>query len=90
MEIKEKQWLLIIFIVILVTRLILAFSTPNFTYDSYFHLRQVEEIKETGLPNYQDELSYGGRVLRFLPLFHYTMAFLSMMIPLEIIAKQLI
>jgi len=60
---------------------------PNFTYDSYFHLRQVEQIGERGFPLYQDGLSYGGRTLVFLPAFHYVMAFFDLFLPLEMVAK---
>ena len=87
MELKIKRWLIILFILTLMARLILAFAIPNFTYDSYFHLRQVEHIKEAGFPIFEDELSYGGRVLRFLPFFHYLIAFFSFFLPLEIAAK---
>ncbi|HIJ11770.1 TPA: hypothetical protein HA278_06950 [Candidatus Woesearchaeota archaeon] len=84
---NRKHWLALIFILTLTIRLIVAFSTPNFTYDSYFHLRQVEHITETGTPLFEDDLSYGGRELRFLPLFHYVMAFFDLFLPLTIVAK---
>lgn len=77
----------IIFLVTITARLLLAFSLPNLTYDSYFHLRQVEHIRETGLPLYLDPLSYGGRELTFLPLFHYLAAFFSFFLPLPLVAK---
>ena len=81
--------LLLIFLATLAVRLILAFSIPNFTYESYFHLRQVEHISETGLPLYHDPLSYGGRDLPFLPVFHYLAAFFDLFLPLEFVAKVL-
>ena len=84
---KYAYWVLAIFLVTLATRLIIAFTIPNFTYDSYFHLRQIEEISTTGLPLYQDPLSYGGRQHGFLPVFHYCMAFFALFLPLEIAAK---
>ena len=84
---KHSYILIAIFIITLATRLILAFTIPNFTYESYFHLRQVEHITEHGVPLYHDELSYGGRELRFLPFFHYFMAFFNLFLPLEIVAK---
>lgn len=70
-------------------RLILAFSISNFTYDSYFHLRQVEHITSHGLPLYDDPLSYGGRTLIFLPAFHYLSASLDLFLPLDLVAKLL-
>ncbi len=86
---KSKHWLIIIFLVTLTARLILAFSVPNLTYDSYYHMRQVEHITEHGLPLYQDSLSYGGRELFFLPLFHYVAAFFDLFLPLALVAKIL-
>lgn len=86
---KTRDWLIIIFSATLLLRLILAFSMPTFTYDSYFHLRQVEHITETGLPLYHDPLSYGGRSYVFLPLFHYLAAFVDVFLPLELLAKIL-
>ncbi len=87
MEKKRNYWLLGIFLAVLAVRLILALALPNFTYESYFHLRQVEHITATGLPLYQDSLSYGGRELVFLPGFHYFMAFFDLFLPLEFAAK---
>ncbi|MDO8511210.1 MAG: hypothetical protein Q7S55_03530 [Nanoarchaeota archaeon] len=78
-----------IFVGVLLIRLILAFMVPEFTYESYFHLRQVEHILETGLPFYQDPLSYGGRELAFLPLFHYLAALFSLFLPVTLVAKIL-
>jgi hypothetical protein len=89
MNSNHKKWLIIIFIVVLAIRLFLAFSTPNFTYESYFHLRQIDQITQTGLPLYEDPLSYGGRTLRFLPGFHYLMAVFATIIPLPIVVKIL-
>ncbi|MBI4983102.1 glycosyltransferase family 39 protein [Candidatus Woesearchaeota archaeon] len=87
MEKATRYWLTAIFILTLVTRLVLAFVIPNFTYESYFNLRQVEHIHDTGLPLYQDELSYNGRESRFLPFFHYLLAGFSFLMPLELVAK---
>ncbi len=90
MNLNKEQWLLVsIFVLVLITRLLLAFTTPYFTYESYYHLRQIEHITATGIPAYEDPLSYGGREIRFLPLFHYLLAFFALLFPLEIIAKIL-
>lgn len=87
MEKKTKSLLLILLLATLAARLVLAFLIPNFTYDSYFNLRQVEHITEDFTPWYHDELSYGGRNLRFLPFFHYFMALFDLILPLELAAK---
>ncbi|MBI2124922.1 glycosyltransferase family 39 protein [Candidatus Woesearchaeota archaeon] len=76
-----------IFLLTLAVRLFFAFTLPEFTYESYFHLRQVDHILDTGLPLYHDGLSYGGRELRFLPFFHYFTALFALVIPIEIAAK---
>ncbi len=87
MDNRTKYWLIGIFLLTLAVRLTLSFLIPNFTYESYFHLRQVEHITQTGLPLYHDSLSYGGRELIFLPFFHYFMTFFDLLLPLELAAK---
>ena len=52
-------------------------------------MRQVEHIAQNWLPLVHDPLSYGGRDLVVLPLFHYLAAFWSLFLPLEIVAKIL-
>lgn len=84
---RNTKILIALFISIVLIRLFLAFSIPTFTYESYFHLRQVDHILDTGLPKYHDGLSFGGREMRFLPFFHYFMAFFGLFLPLEIVAK---
>src|SRR3989338_3328104 len=79
--------LAVIVLLTLATRLYFAFTIPNFTYESYFHLRQIEHIQQTGLPLYYDTLSYGGRTFLFLPLFHYVLAFFGLIFPLILAAK---
>lgn len=86
---KTNKILLTIFIITLLTRLILSFITPNFTYDSYFHLRHVDHITNNLTPLYEDPLSYGGRELTFLPIFHYLAALFNLFLPLTIVAKLL-
>src|SRR3989338_1317830 len=91
-EVKNKHSeiiLLLLFLITLIVRLTLSFSLDNLTYDSYYHLRQVEHIAQTGLPLYDDPLSYGGRESIFLPLFYYISAFFNLFIDLEILAKIL-
>ena len=78
-----------IFLGVLSIRLVLAFMIPEFTYESYFHLREVEHIVETGVPFYYDTLSYGGRELAFLPFFHYLAALFNLILPINLVAKIL-
>jgi hypothetical protein len=70
-------------------RLYFAFQTNEFDYNSYFTIRQVEHIKETGFPLFEDDLSYGGRTFVFIPTFHYILAFFSLFMPVFITAKIL-
>jgi hypothetical protein len=83
------QRLIILTILIFALKLFFAFSQTGFTYDSYFHLRQVESITQTGIPLFQDSLSYGGRAHLFLPAFHYLAAIFAFIFPLELVAKVL-
>lgn len=84
---KEYIILLAIFIITLAVRLFLSFQTQDFTTDSYYHLRQIDSIKETGLPIINDELSYGGRTQIIMPIFHYTIAPLALLTSSETAAK---
>jgi len=84
---KQHIILTIIFIVSILFRLSFAFRTPYFDYDSYFTLRQIENIKETGLPIFYDDISYNGRDILFIPSFHYILAVFSLFIPTAIAAK---
>jgi hypothetical protein len=78
---RKKQPVVLLACICLVSlaiRLYFAFSTPYFSDDtSYFHLRQIDHIKETGLPLFNDPLSFSGRVFLFPPLFHYFFAALT-------------
>ncbi len=89
METGKRRILLgALVLIVLAVRLFFAFRTPALTEDtSYFNLRQIEHIREAGFPIYNDELSYSGRFYIFLPLFHYVMAFFSLIIPLDIAVK---
>ena len=82
--------LILLFLIVLGIRLYFAFQTPFFSdSQSYFHLRQIENIAQTGLPLFDDPLSYGGRRYVFMPFFHYLMASFSLIFPLAWVAKVL-
>ncbi|MDP7458429.1 MAG: glycosyltransferase family 39 protein, partial [Candidatus Woesearchaeota archaeon] len=88
---KSNKWILwLLFALTLAIRLKFAFSVPHFSSDtSYFVLRQVEHITATGLPLFQDTLSYSGRVLIFNPLYMYILALFNLFLPLSLVAKLL-
>ena len=44
--------------------------------DSYFHMRKAIELKKNIIPNFNDKLSFSGRLLIFLPGFDYLNALL--------------
>jgi len=77
-----------IFILTLAIRLYYAYQTPYFTDDgAYFVIRQVENIRNTGLPLYRDPLSFGGRTLLFNPIYYYILAFFNLFMPLSAVGK---
>ena len=80
-------WLIIIFLVVLATRLYIALGTEQFNYDAYFSLRQVDSIRSTGFPLYNDPLSYGGKTQLFAPLYYYLLAFFSFIMSTTLAAK---
>ncbi len=62
-------------------RLILAAQSPTLSYDAYPTIRQIEHIQETGMPLFEDSLSFGGRFHIVLPVFPYLMAFSTLFMP---------
>ncbi|MEM4253827.1 MAG: hypothetical protein QXR48_00355 [Candidatus Woesearchaeota archaeon] len=86
---KGTAWLLaLVCVAVFALRLWIAFSAEGFSSDdAYFHLRQVEHIRRTGLPLFEDQLSWGGRTYFFSPVFHYVVAAFSLLMPVGIAAK---
>ncbi|MBI5393120.1 glycosyltransferase family 39 protein [Candidatus Woesearchaeota archaeon] len=85
---KSIYILFTIFLLAIAVRLFFAFQTPYFTNnDSYFHIRQIEHIRDTGFPLFNDDLSYGGRKYIFLPIFHYLLAFFALFMPILFTVK---
>lgn len=71
----------IIFLFVLLFRLFFAFQDAEFSNeDAYLTLRNVENIEETGKPLFEDNLSYGGRIAVFLPLYYYFLASINVII----------
>ncbi len=85
---KDSLLLIGIFLFAVAFRLVFALQTAEFSSpESYFTLRQVESIRETGLPLFEDRLSYGGRSQVFLPLYYYLLAGASFLFPAMIAFK---
>ncbi|HIH26107.1 glycosyltransferase family 39 protein [Candidatus Woesearchaeota archaeon] len=94
MKLKIEYLLLIIILLSTITfRLYFSLNTESFkSDDSYFHLRQVQNIlQEHHLLKY-DPLSYGGRIIVYPPLYHLLLALLSFgnVILIKIISEILI
>ena len=93
-KIKNEYILLfLLFLFVLSFRLYFAFQTGHFnTDDSYFHLRHIESIVHEKSILVYDDLSYGGRLVLYPPLFHILMALLTFgsMFMLKLIPEILI
>src|SRR3989344_1259024 len=85
-------WLLVVlFIVVFGIRIALSLQTETFSgSEAYFTMRQIDAIKEQGLPLYNDPLSFGGREYLFLPLFYYLTTFFSVLFSPWIVGKVLL
>jgi hypothetical protein len=87
MNVKSKLWLGAIFLFVLALRLLVAFQSEGLDYEAYSVLRQVQSIHDTGVPIFNDELSYSGRVHIFSPIYHYFLASFAFFLPIEMVAK---
>lgn len=88
MKYKHLLVLAMIFSAVLAFRLFFAFQVTEFSSsDTYFTLRQVENIHSTGFPAFKDALSYGGRQNIFAPVYYYILSFFSLFLPLYAVGK---
>ncbi|MBI5389397.1 hypothetical protein HZB01_03395 [Candidatus Woesearchaeota archaeon] len=82
---KEHKVLILIVALTLGFRLAFAFTSPYLSdSDSYFNLRDIEGIKDTWKPLFNDPLSYGGRNALYSPVFDYLFAILSFVTPFAV------
>ncbi|MBW3002983.1 hypothetical protein KY337_00335 [Candidatus Woesearchaeota archaeon] len=90
MKDRTSIYLWLVFILVVGVRIYLAMQAHGFSDDTaYFNLRQIESIASKGYPDFQDQLSYGGRLFIFLPVFHYVLAFFDLFMPAELVGKIL-
>lgn len=69
---KIKPSIIIIFLLVLVFRVFFLFQTPYFgDAESYFTIRNIENIIHNQVPLFEDGLSYSGRFQLFSPIFFY-------------------
>jgi len=87
MDRRSRNILIALFAVVASLRIFLSFSVPHFSPDAYFHIRMIEHIAAHGTPLILDSFIHGGRVLLFSPLYHYLMAGLSYLLPLNFVLK---
>lgn len=86
MKLKKTTLLLILLLFfVLLAKLFVLSGVENPSYESYFGMRQIEHIKQTGLPLIDDDLSYQGRTNNVDLVFYYVLTFLSILIPLKIL-----
>lgn len=79
---KHYYGVLAIFIVVLSMRLFISLQTPYFSDDeSYYVLRQVDNLRSTGRVFFYDELSYGGRNTIMLPGYYAILTFFNFLMP---------
>lgn len=79
--------LVVIFLLTLGSRLYFAYETEGLDNSAYFHVKQVDSIRESGRPLFYDDLSYGGRYYQFPPLFDYVLAILTFIFPAGFVFK---
>ncbi len=90
MEQRGKYLLLLLFLVVFSIRVYLSFQNPLIGSDeSYFHVRQVENILKTGKPLFYDLLSWNGSKHHFYATFHYLASFFALFIEKGIVFKVL-
>lgn len=78
----------IIFLAVSLLRIFLALSVDGFSSDySYYVLRQVDQITQTGIPILHDDLSYLGRTYYLSPVFFYILSFFSLVFPAVLVGK---
>ena len=86
MKLRQTTLLLIILLVfVLLAKIFVLTGVENPSYDSYFGMRQIDNIKQTGLPLIDDDLSYQGRTNNVDFVFYYMLAFFSIFIPLKLL-----
>ena len=89
MHVRKKTLIILglIFLSSLAVRLYFTYQAQYPSYDSYFTIRNIQQISQTGLPIVNDHLSYGGRTIVYNPLFHYLLAFFNLFLPLSFVVK---
>ena len=78
MKIKKDYLILLIFLIAIAFRLYFSFQTAEYSDSrTFFHITNIEHIKETYKPVNYDHLSFGERQIKQAPIFDYLLAGLS-------------
>lgn len=88
-KINKKSVLFFIFLFVLLVKLYFVFQSPYFHRDAYLNRRYVENILNSGEHLRYDELSYNGREIVYSPMYHYILAFFSLIFPIDYVLKIL-
>lgn len=85
---KIYHWILIVLLIgIIFSKSYIVGLTDFPNYESYYSIRQVEHIQDTGMPLINDPLSYQGRSTFSNPLSYYIFTLFSFFTPLLILFK---
>ena len=83
------QTILVLVLILLIVFVKAYFVTQSVmpSYESFYGIRQIEQIRSTGVPLRSDDLSYQGRVHVAAGLFYYVLALFSFVVPVLILFK---
>lgn len=78
-RVRNRSTIILICFVALALRLVILAQTPTLAPEAYSTIRQVEHIRDTGVPFLTDPQT--GHAARPLPLFSYLLAFGTLLLP---------
>ena len=87
MKKRHAVALLAIFIGAFSLRVFIALQSQTFEHEAYFSIQRLKELLDSKTPAHTDTLSYGGRPLIYPPLFYYTLAASSLLLPIDTTGK---
>jgi len=86
---KEKIMIFVVFLLVMALRLFLVLGTDNFSSDNaYFNIRVAEGLVDGKLINH-DVLSYGGRDIINVPVFHLVLGIFKFVLNSDLVYKLL-
>ncbi len=87
MKIKSKYFIIgAIFLISVLIRVYFSADTEHFQPDgTYYTIHQLENIKETGMPLYNDDLSFSGRTTISPPGYYYLLYIATFALPDDLV-----